>query len=100
MHDKRLESELTGKFTMVVVYNDQMNQELQINVELKNGGSVSEGLEKYYLEAVKNQLLLEVSEYRKTYEEKGDLVLPKIIFWPYESQNYFRPGIKQKWVKK
>ena len=94
------EHELTGKFTMLVEYDEEFNQILEINVELKYGMKDSEDLGKKIQNQIKTTLMEESSEYRETYRHKGDLVLPRIILHEYENPEYFKPGIKQKWVKK
>ncbi len=95
-----LEDKITGKFTMLVIDDDKLNQCLEINVELKSGVSETSDLHKLVGEIVFDRLLKENSEYRRTYEDKGHKVFPKIVFWPYEDLTHFRSGIKQKWVKK
>lgn len=91
---------LTGKFTMQVKYDEQMNQLLEINIELKHNQKETVQLKESVRKVVTEQLCLESSEYRKTYNEKGVKVLPQIVFWPYEDTLYFKSGTKQKWVKK
>lgn len=100
LQDKSLESKLTGKFTMMVKYNKQSNQFLEINVELKAGVKESDVLKNTIRELIVKRLLKENSEYRKTSEEYPDRTIPKIVLWPYEDPTYFKSGTKQKWVKK
>lgn len=100
LQDKLLQDVLTGKFTMHIKYNKDNNQVFEINIELKSGIKGSEELEKKVQELVVKRLLVENSEYRKTYEEYPDRTIPEILFWLYEDSMYFKPGVKQKWVKK
>lgn len=96
-----LANKLTGKFTMLVEYDPSGAQQLKINTELSATSKASAELEQQVQQAVTQQLLTENSEYRKTSEEIGiDRIKPQIILWPYESAEYFKPGGKQKWVKK
>lgn len=99
LQKNKFEKLLTGKFTMVVAYTKQQNQELQVNVEMKHKVRSSEKLKKNIQDSILKQLLVENSEYRETYGHKGDRISPRIIFWKYEDPKYFRSGIKQKWVK-
>lgn len=96
---KDLISLVTGKFTMKVIYNEQMDQSFELNIELKSGMQGSDDLISKIREKITNTLLQENSEYRKTYEEIGKRIEPKIILWPYENVTFFCPGTKQQWVK-
>lgn len=100
LQSKAIEDMITGKFTMEVNYDDQGQQQLTINVELKDHVKESGRLRDQVQLLIVEKLLDENSEYRKTHEEYGRRVYPKIIFWPYEDVTYFRPGTKQKWVMK
>lgn len=100
LQNDQLSSLVTGKFTMQVQYDRQLDQVLEINVELKNKQKETPQLSDLVRKLITEQLRQESSEYRKTNNEKGDKVLPRIIFWPYEDSLYFKPGTKQKWVKK
>jgi phenylacetate-CoA ligase len=95
-----LEEKLTGKFTMRVLFDEDANQFLEINIELKADIRESEELKQKVQDLIVAHLLQENSEYRKTHEEYKEKTIPHIIFWQYEDPTYFRPGIKQKWVKK
>ncbi|MBI5221610.1 MAG: phenylacetate--CoA ligase family protein [Candidatus Magasanikbacteria bacterium] len=100
LQNDQLLSFLTGKFTMQVQYDSQLDQILEINVELKNNQPETSKLRELVTKIITEQLRQESSEYRKTNNEKGNKVLPRIIFWPYEDSSFFKPGTKQKWVKK
>lgn len=100
LQEKTLETKVTGKFTMMVKYNKQSNQFLEINVELKAGVRESDVLKNTVRELIVKRLLKENSEYRKTSEEYPDRTIPKIVLWSYEDPTYFKSGTKQKWVKK
>jgi phenylacetate-CoA ligase len=91
---------LTGKFSMFVEYDNEQNQKIIINLELSSNAKVTKSFRKEVVTTITNQLIKEISEYRETYKEKRSKVMPKIVFWPYEHQKHFRPGIKQKWVIK
>jgi phenylacetate-CoA ligase len=101
LHREEFHKLITGKFSMMVKYNKQNNQVLEINIELKHGIAPSPSLRKKVQLAIVKHLLDENSEYRKTYEEYGmRKTEPKLVFWRYEDPKHFMPGIKQKWVKK
>ncbi len=91
---------LTGKFTMAVEYDGEGVQQLLIHLELKPDTAETPELHSRVTEAVVARLLQENSEYRRTHEEYAERVYPLLTFWPYEDPTYFRPGTKQKWVKK
>lgn len=94
------ESLLTSKFTMQVVYDQDAKQQLEIHIELHKDITLTKNEERKIQELIVQQLLKENSEYRKTYEEIGKRIYPHLFFYPYEDTTYFRPGVKQKWVKK
>ncbi len=95
-----LEHKITGKFTMLIDYNKEGRQQLLIHVELNHKVVSSKKLEKKVAKAVHDRLVHENSEYRETYSRKGDIVKPIVELQVYESQEYFKPGTKQKWVVK
>lgn len=92
--------ELTGKFTMTVDFNVRGRQELTINFELKPETENTPEFAARLMESIMARLLHDNSEYRRTYEEYGDEICPKLVFWDYENATYFKPGTKQKWIKK
>lgn len=100
LQEKSLEQYLTGKFTMLVNYDDNHNQVLEINVECKRAVEHSGALKQSISDEIVKRLLAENSEYRKTAEEYPERVIPEIVLWPYEDPLYFKAGTKQKWVKK
>lgn len=97
---EKFEELLTGKFTMLVYFDDSGQQKLQINIELKANQEETDNLVQEVLSEVVESLLTESSEYRETHSMYGDKVHPELVFWPYEDATYFKPGVKQKWVKK
>ena len=91
---------LTGKFSMLTKFDRKNNQYLEINLEMKKGKKTNKQIEKHLLETIVLNLRKKISEFRELHNHLGERALPKIIFWPHEHQLHFRPGIKQKWVKK
>lgn len=94
------DSLLTGKFSMLVDYNQDGRQQLHLHVELKHGHEPSEETAAQVQEMTHRQLLHDSSEYRETHVMVGEASKPVIHLWPYEDATYFRPGTKQKWVMK
>ncbi|MEK7584994.1 MAG: hypothetical protein AAB455_00525 [Patescibacteria group bacterium] len=99
LQDSRFESFLTGKFTMLTRYDDDQNQFLEINVELKPGIKAKKSLEKLCCDTIVKNLLNKNAEYKNNHNSLADEVTPRIIFWPYGNDTYFKSGVKQKWVK-
>lgn len=100
LQDESLEADITGKFTMQVTYTDDGNQCFQVHVELRPRIADTPELAGRIKQRIVSTLLEENSEYRKTHEMYGTRVYPEICLWPYENETHFRPGTKQKWVKK
>lgn len=98
---KEFNKKITSKFTMEVRYSEDGRQIFEVNVELRPGNQGDNELAELIATSIRDRLLIENSEYRKTSEENGlEAVTPKVIFWAYEDSKHFKPGGKQKWVKK
>lgn len=98
LQDVRLDNHLTGKFSMRVYYDDEGQQKLEINAELKDKRKDDPQLRERVRALVVDSLLKESSEYRETYKMYGDRIFPEIVLWPYEHERHFKSGVKQKWV--
>ncbi len=101
IEDAHILKHVTGKFSMETAYDEKNNQFLKLNIELKPKGKSSKKLSDVILHAVVKRLLKENSEYRELaslLEEKR--TRPRIFFWPYNDEMYFKPGVKQQWLKK
>lgn len=94
-----LEKSITGKFTMYTKNDENENQYLEINIELKQNQNETKALRKEVLAVVQDSLLQHSAEYRKIAEELKERSLPKIVFWNHEDIIHFRIGGKQKWAK-
>ncbi len=92
--------DITGKFTMHTRIDENQDQFLELNVELRQNGEASPELVKTIQEITKANLLLKNSEYRNNYASMGDKVVPQVVFWPHGDEKYFKATIKQKWVVK
>lgn len=97
LQDVSVERYITGKFTMVVKFDEENNQYFEINIELKKSKRPTKILEGRVRHLIIKRLLHENSEYRKTAEEYPTQTIPRIVFWDYENSKYFSPGAKQKW---
>jgi len=98
LFDKELSQFLTGKFTMLTKYDKNKNQYLEINLELKKGVTFKKYYEKITLKKIVEALRRQSSEYRELSNSLKEYAYPKLVFWPYEHPQYFKPGSKQKWV--
>ncbi len=96
---KDLVKSITGKFTMIVKYDKNVDQYLELNIELQPEIKGTKVLADKIKKLVVNRLLIENSSYRKTTEEYPQRTVPRVVFWPYEDIKYFKPGTKQKWIK-
>ncbi|MGI9028271.1 MAG: phenylacetate--CoA ligase family protein [Candidatus Saccharimonadales bacterium] len=96
----QFDASITGKFTMLVDYNESGRQQLNIHIEKKHSIDSSHELTTQLQEAIHQTLLHDSSEYRETAGVVGEVVRPLIHLWNYEDQAYFKSGTKQKWVIK
>lgn len=97
---KPFNSVLTGKFTIATKYNASHNQYLEVNLESREGKRVQKGMERLLNKKILDALYLHTTG-------PGDPLafikrpnLLKLVFWPQGHELHFKPGIKQKWVKK
>lgn len=102
LHDKKIVKYVTGKFTMLVKNDSKLKQYLEINIEMRSG---ARGMDKKMAELITgvilNKLLKENSEFHSVFhDQRGKDAVPKIICWPYEHNEYFKPGGKQRWTHK
>jgi len=91
---------LTGKFTLITKYNAKQDQYLEINLEIARGGSFSKIAEMQLQNSIVKNLLHKNSEYKELQKFIGNRATPHLVFWPAEDPKYFKPGVKQSWIKK
>lgn len=91
---------ITGKFSMMTRFDEQHNEYLEVNIEMKRGIQASGQLAKRVQAAVIESLLKRNAEYHNNYRSIPHRMTPKIKLWKHEDAHYFKPGIKQKWVVK
>jgi len=90
----------TGKFAMLVRYDDNMDERLEVNVELKPGLLPDSNFTKQVEKAIIEKLSAYNAEYRNNYNMMPQKVTPQINIWPNGDNMFFAAGIKQKWVRK
>ncbi len=99
-HHARLGKNITGKFTMSTRADKQHNEYLEINVELRPGVEATEVLREQVGNLIQESLVKFNAEHRNNSALMSHKVHPRITLWDYEHPTHFRPGAKQKWVKK
>ncbi|MEK7507529.1 MAG: hypothetical protein AAB602_00380 [Patescibacteria group bacterium] len=97
--DKYVSKFLTGRFTMLTKFNDDQDQYLEINLELRKEKKTHPYLKRRVLKKIVATLREKSSEFRELSNYLEDRSHPRLIFWQNEHPLYFRPGVKQKWVK-
>lgn len=97
---KPFDTLLTGKFTLITKFDIHQDQYLEINLETQKEASVSKGIEEKLIDDIIKNLRIKNSEFRELSDYLKDRVRPQLVFWPTEDPLYFKPGIKQEWVKK
>ncbi len=100
LQDDILDNSITGKFSMMTDYDTDGRQQLHIHIETKAKVVTNEKLSQELKSHLHKHLIEESSEYRETYKMVGEAAKPLIHLWDYEHITHFRPGTKQKWVKK
>jgi phenylacetate-CoA ligase len=97
--EESLRDELTGKFTIISRFDRRQNQFLEINVELQQGRKPSDTLSKDTLDRIVEHLRKKNAAFRELSNSLGERAWPRLAFFPHEDPRYFKPGIKQPWVK-
>lgn len=98
--EKPISEYLTGKFTLVTKYDKRRDQYLELNLELKEGKSTSEGLKKRVLERVVEHMRKNSSEFTEITNQMKERANPRLVFWPKDHPKYFAMGIKQRWTER
>jgi phenylacetate-CoA ligase len=93
-----LSDKLTGKFTMLTQYDENQDQYLEINIELRANDQDVRATEKEASKAVIDKLVEKSSEFSEVAKTRDAHKLVKLVFWPQGDPKYFQPGVKQKWV--
>ena len=91
---------LTGKFTLATKYDNNQDQYLEINLELKKNKKISSRIQNILQDKIVLTLCIKSSEFNELHGHLKERATPRLVFWPAEHPTYFKSGIKQKWVKK
>jgi len=91
---------VTGKFTMVTQTDRNHDQYLEVHVELRGGVTPPARFVELCRAAILNRLIARSTEYHNNYKAMPQKVTPRVVLWEYEHPLHFKPGIKQRWVKK
>jgi phenylacetate-CoA ligase len=91
--------DLSGKFTLKIMYDERETQYLSVDVEMKKAKKPAVRLSERLSREITEQLLLENSEYQSNYRESPDRQTPRVRLWEYGKPPYFAGGGKHKWVR-
>ena len=97
---KQFLDKLTGRFVMRKDYTETMDEFLEINIELNMQTKIcdSDNLDIQIQERL-IQCLKDVNrEYLFLWNNLNKDIRPKIKLWDYESGNFFRPGVKHRYI--
>ena len=97
---KKISKILTGKFTMITKYDRNQDQYLELNLEVRKNKKLSPRFKKLAHKQILKALHLKTEGpgTPDIFLKNSNIVKP--VFWPAEHPLHFKPGIKQKWVKK
>lgn len=96
--DQTFAAFVTGRFTLVTKYDDNHDQYLEINIELRHDKEASKTFISHLQAEIVKNLKLKNGEYQELSNFLGSRAEPRLVFWPHEDPLYFRRDIKQKWV--
>lgn len=104
LQDKSITRYLTGKFTMTTETDRAQNQFLEVNIELQKHISPKKKLADAIQKMITESLIKRSTEfgylYRGSTTRYQQRLKPHIVLWSYEHSLHFKPGAKQKWVKR
>ncbi len=96
--DKRFNEVLTGKLSLITKFDEEQNQYLEINLELKPHKEAGKVIASEISTEIVRNLREKNSEFHELSDFLGKRSEPRLVFWKYEDPLYFKPGIKQAWV--
>lgn len=91
---------VTGKFTMIKKEDEQSNEYLELNIELRKGVRPEPGMAEQLAKDIAAYLAEHNTEYADQYKSAPDMVTPRVMLWAYKSPEYFSGAGKQKWSLK
>ena len=101
LFEKPFNKFLSGKFTLITKFTSKHNQYIEINIEMKKDVDVIlNSLQKRLLRRIVYNMRLNNSEFRELSDYLKEKANPKLVFWRSEAPEFFKPGVKQKWVRK
>ena len=101
LEQKEITGVVTGKCTMQIMYDKQMNQCLAIHIETKPKKRISSAVAKRIRTYIIEELLAHNSEYAYLYTHiKKENIEPHIMIHPYQSPGLFDANGKHRWVRK
>lgn len=96
-----VESYLTGKFTMESKTDEQNDQYFEVNIELKKGVQDASSIKELMKKLIVERLREKNDVYRSFADSmKAGRLDPRINFITYGDEEYFKAGIKHRWVRK
>lgn len=99
LHSYETALNVTGKFTLEQVYDDNQDQRFRINIEMGRSATKDMQVQKKLGDIISNKLIQGTSEYRKLVSMIGDKAQPLIELKNFGEIGYV-PGRKHKWVKR
>jgi phenylacetate-CoA ligase len=96
--DKQFLRLLTGKFVMRKLLGKKMDEAFEINVELTPGVRASRHLKQEIANRVTQKLRKINLEYMDMSSHLGVKTYPRIILRPYQDSQYFKPGLKPRYI--
>jgi phenylacetate-CoA ligase len=98
--DPKMRSWVTGKFTMATKYHSDMDQYFEINIELARGVKPESDYQQIARQTILGTLTKLNGEFRKLSNAVGKRAEPEIHLIANGDPEYFKPGVKHKWVKR
>lgn len=96
--DKKIQKDISGKFSMSTEFDKKQNQFLHLNIEMRKNVPLKQTKKKKVFNLLEKYLLSKSSEFRELKQHLKNRKFIKVIFWPSSHPLYFKPGVKQKWV--
>lgn len=98
LQTKKFMPYLTGKFALAKSYSSDMDEFLNIHLELREGVRASRSLSMQAEEHIIRTLKKVNMEYLFISNNLNKDVRPKVCLWANGDPNYFRPGLKPKYI--
>ena len=95
-----LDKVISGKFVLTIEHDEKQNPKLVIMVELKPTIKPTKKFVDELIEIVVRRLRRVNTEYGRLYLSIKDQAIPEIRLIENGNQEFFKPGVKQRWVKK